>query len=473
MFDAEIAGMDATETLTSLASMHDLRTRADLEILRLAQHFADLFPDPATIPGHVSLPGGERGHVYGGPGCPAVAEFAAAEFGAVIGRSAGSAANLMGQALALRHRLPFLWAQVESLNAEPWKACTVATACLALSIEAAAIVDRRVAPIINTVTPRQLENIVKAAVHQADPDAARSAADRRAKERGVWAGHTDEHGTTSLHIRAATGAVVRLKTTLRQIANALADLGDTGTLPERMARAVDIISDPAHTHELLSVGRHLATAASATAASPADAPTDHTGSAEAGATALEVRRKLAAIRRDAYATGIGASGRRPGSTTLYVHITDQTLLDGGGVARVERFGPVFAARLEELLGHGQIVLKPVIDLKKQLNVNAYEIPRELREHLKLIHPVEQFPYGVAETTNSTDLDHLKPYNFTDTGPPGQTSITNLTPLRRYSHRVKTHGRWSVTRLTDGTLEWRTRHGFTFHVDHTGTHPIDP
>ncbi|WP_026163735.1 hypothetical protein, partial [Kribbella catacumbae] len=64
MFDKEIADMDATETLTSVASMHDLRTRADLEILRLGQHFADLFPDPATLPGHISLPGGERAHVY-------------------------------------------------------------------------------------------------------------------------------------------------------------------------------------------------------------------------------------------------------------------------------------------------------------------------------------------------------------------------------------------------------------------------
>jgi hypothetical protein len=158
---------------------------------------------------------------------------------------------------------------------------------------------------------------------------------------------------------------------------------------------------------------------------------------------------------------------------LYVHITDQTLLDGGGVARVERFGPVLAARLEQLLGHGQILVKPVIDLAKNLNVNAYEIPRQLREHVKLIHPVEQFPYGPAETTNSTDLDHIKPYDFTDTGPPSQTSIANLTPLRRYSHRVKTHGRWTVERLDDGSLDWTTRHGFRFRVSHTGTRRIDP
>ena len=186
----------------------------------------------------------------------------------------------------------------------------------------------------------------------------------------------------------------------------------------------------------------------------------------------ELARKLAAIRQAAYSTGIGSTGRRPGNTTLYVHITDQTLLAGEGVTRVERFGPVFTNRLEELLGHGQIIIKPVIDLNDdKFNVNAYEIPRRIRERVKLTHPVEQFPYGSAETTDSTDLDHIQPYNFQATGPPGQTSITNLTPLRRYSHRVKTLGGWKVRRLDDGSLEWTTRHGLKFLVDHTGTHPI--
>jgi hypothetical protein len=221
---------------------------------------------------------------------------------------------------------------------------------------------------------------------------------------------------------------------------------------------------------------------------------------------LDIRRKLAAIRDAAYTTGIGATGHRPAPTTLYVHITDQTLLDGKGTTRVEHFGLVYTSHLEELLGHGHIVIKPVIDLKEQINVNAYEIPTRIREHIKLTHPVEQFPYGPAETTNSTDLDHIKPYNHkttptpqtkstteptatasthppnnpsgptetADTGPPGgQTSTTNLAPLRRYSHRVKTHGRWRVERQHDGALHWTTRHGFQFRVDHTGTHRIHP
>ncbi|TCN44107.1 hypothetical protein EV644_101758 [Kribbella orskensis] len=666
MFDRDISTLTATETLTSAAETYALRTRADVELLELAQHFADLHPDPAMVPGHVSLPGGERGRVYGGPGCPGVAEFAVAEFGAMIGRSAGSAANFMGQALALRHRLPRIWAQVKGGHGEPWKACTIATTCLALSMEAAAIVDRQVASIIDTVTPVRLEKIVKAAVQQADPEAARATAEANAKERGVWAGRADDHGTTTLYVRAATGDVIHFKATIRQIADALAQLGDTDTLPQRKAKAIGIIADPALTNELLAVAHHLtpttttpqtatpqtatpqtatpqtatpaapgATAPASPQATPAepsagpaatpsppntdyaapptglaapmadedvdsagrsvpltgedadrmlrpvgaadgaadstDQPASHAGSAveaaenaehaerlrvvggqglgqtqgrpagdvagcgEEGATGWfvvdepgesdeadrdpphpsdpaydrpscsaglpdpgaaddrcaetaeparvagpemdsaarqEIARKLAAIKHGAYSNqGAGGAGRKPARTTIYVHITDETLLAGGGVARVERFGPVFAARLEELLGHDQIVVKPVVDLNDKLSVDAYEIPRRIRERVKLTHPIEQFVFGAAETTDSVDLDHIAPFDFSATGPPGQTSTGNLTPLRRYSHRVKTHGGWRVRRLDDGGLEWTTKHGFKFRVDHTGTRPL--
>jgi hypothetical protein len=204
-------------------------------------------------------------------------------------------------------------------------------------------------------------------------------------------------------------------------------------------------------------------------------PAEAAGPVMDDAALRELNRKLAAIRDDAYTTGIGATGHRPATTTIYLHITDQTLLtgEGEGVARVEHFGPVYAARLQELLGHSHITLKPVIDLDQQLNVNAYEIPRRIREHVKLTHPVEQFPHGAAQTTNSTDLDHIQPYNFTTTAPPGQTATTNLAPLGRFSHRIKTHGDWTVKRLDNATLEWTTPHGYKFHVNHTGTHPIHP
>ncbi|TCM48269.1 DUF222 domain-containing protein [Kribbella sp. VKM Ac-2568] len=528
MFACDVTELSAAETLASAARLHEQRNRTDVELLELALHFADLHPDPATVPGHETVPGGERGVVYGGPGCPAVAEFAVAEFGAVIGRSTASAAAYLGQALALRHRLPRILAQVRSGHATAWKACTIATACLTLSEQAAAIVDHELAGIVDTVTPHRIANIVRAAVWRADPEAAQAAAETNAKQRGVWPGRTDEHGTTTLYIKAATGDIIRLNTTLTQLADALADLGDTDPLDQRRAKAIGLLTDPDLTRELLAIAQHLTEPPTPTPQptapdqvspdepgaddeadrdgphpsepafdlltepppAPAHRPNSntnhhHTGPGEApsageapgagmdAAARRELAQKLAALKQHAHSnhtTGGTGTGSRPARTTLYVHITDQTLLTGGGITRVERFGPVYAARLQELLGHDQITLKPVIDLNNKISVDAYEIPRRIREHIKLTHPVEQFPYGTAETTHNTDLDHIQPYTFNTTGPPDQTSTTNLTPLRRYSHRVKTHGHWTVDRLNDGALQWTTKHGYKFRVDHTGTHP---
>ncbi|QNE16757.1 hypothetical protein F1D05_01145 [Kribbella qitaiheensis] len=182
----------------------------------------------------------------------------------------------------------------------------------------------------------------------------------------------------------------------------------------------------------------------------------------------ELAGKLAAIKQAAYRDGIGSTGRRgPARTLLYAHIADATLLADEGVARVEGFGPVSVARLGELLGHDQVVVQPVIDLNDDtVSADAYEIPHRIRERVKLTHPVELFPYGSAETGINTDLDHIKPYR--KDGPPKQTNTANLAPLGRLSHRIKTHGGWTATRLDADTMEWITRYGFRLHVTHRGT-----
>jgi hypothetical protein len=168
--------------------------------------------------------------------------------------------------------------------------------------------------------------------------------------------------------------------------------------------------------------------------------------------------------------GRAGGGRlRPGKTEIYVHLTDHTLATGTGVLRVEGLGPHLASQLAELVGHGPYVVKPVIDLNDPVSVDAYEITDKIRERVKLIHPAEQFPYGTNETTNTTDLDHIEP--FDPLGVPEQTSTTNLAPITRFHHRLKTRGRWKVRRLDPKTLEWTTPHGFVFHVDPTGTRRI--
>jgi hypothetical protein len=182
--------------------------------------------------------------------------------------------------------------------------------------------------------------------------------------------------------------------------------------------------------------------------------------------ALDAR--LAQIKHDAH-TNPSGSWQRPGQTEIYVHLTDHTLATGTGVLRVEDLGPLLAAQLTELVGHGPYTVKPVIDLTKAVAVDAYEIPDRIRERVKLMYPFEVFPYGVRETHAAMDLDHIEPYD--PLGPSKQTSTSNLAPLRRFSHRVKTHGRWNVRRLDAKTLEWITPNGFTFHVDPTGTHRV--
>jgi hypothetical protein len=187
--------------------------------------------------------------------------------------------------------------------------------------------------------------------------------------------------------------------------------------------------------------------------------------------ALDAR--LAQIKEAAHAGPASTSGQvRPGQTEIFVHLTDHTLATGNGVLRAEGIGPLLADQLAELVGHGPYTVKPVIDLNDAVSADAYEIPTRIRERVRLTYPVELFPYGTRETHRTIDLDHIEPYDPQGSG--GQTSTSNLAPLSRYAHRVKTHARgWSVHRINRTTLEWSTPHGFTFHVDSTGTHRVDP
>ncbi|TCC37740.1 HNH endonuclease signature motif containing protein [Kribbella speibonae] len=605
MFEEDLEALDTADLLAAASEYDQIQTRAAVRVLEIALAYADRH---AVVEGYQWLPGYEQLRVYGGDGCPGVAEFAPIEFGAVLGMSSGAAAALIGEALALRHRLPRIWAAVLAGNAVPWRARKVAHACLGLSQEAAAIVDRRVAGIVNTVTPGALERIVKAAVWEADPDAAKAQAEAAARTRGVFVAPSDDHGTKQIWVRAAAGDVIRFDATIDDLARALKTLGDPDDLNQRRAKALGWIADPTAAHHLLEVARHLARTqpthpeqASSEQAStePADPqstdsqpvdrqPTDpqpphtrtpvtseaadaapqwaeaedrtvqaehdspaadDTGQAEQDTPAADdtvqaepdvpaaddtapfevdeaaeeqvsgwdsgaydsardgwddaaydgggdgadrvagdggdggdaftrlalagsLAERLAAIKRDACKSGLGAGSRRE-RHTLYVHLTDRTLATGDGVLRVEELGPLLASQLGELLGHGQVVVKPVIDLQDQISVHGYEIPERIRERVRLRHPVDMFPYGGAEATNRMDQDHITPYDRT--GPPrqagqtGQTGTDNLIPLTRIHHRAKTFGGWRSRRLPSGAVDWVSPHGFRFVVDHTGTH----
>ncbi|MGW6196638.1 hypothetical protein ACWF0M_10885 [Kribbella sp. NPDC055110] len=603
MFEGDLEELDTVDLLAAASEFGRVQDRAGVRVLEAALVFADRH---AVVEGYQWLPGYEQIQVYGGDGCPGVAEFAPIEFGAVMGMSSGAAAALIGEALALRHRLPRIWAAVLAGNAVAWRARKVAQACLALSLEAAAVVDRRVAGIVNTVTPDALGKIVKAAVWEADPELAKAQAEAAARIRGVFVAPSDDDGTKRFWVRAAAGDVIRFDATIDDLARALKILGDTDGLDQRRAKAIGWISDPAAAHHLLEVARYLArtqpTNSQPTNSQPADSrpagsrptesqpadshpsrahrthvtpddaaavpqwtdPDDRTVQAERDAAATvnsapltaddeaEVRveggdngaydsasdgwddalydgrddcaddrgydcaddgtddgaddgaddggydgadevvrdgggdgdaftrlalagtlpARLAAIKQDAYSNGLGAGSGRRNRHTLYVHLTDRTLATGNGVLRVEELGPQLASQLAELLGHDQVVVKPVIDLHDQVSVHSYEIPDRIRERVRLRHPVDMFPYSGAEATARMDQDHITPYERA--GPPrqtGQTTTDNLIPLGRLHHRAKTFGGWRSRRLPTGAVDWISPHGFRFVVDYTGTRPV--
>jgi hypothetical protein len=92
-----IADLDPATALAVAAEARVTADRAEAVLLAVAAHYADLHPDPAVDRDHDDddegvgvgdrLPGMERARVYGGEGCPEVAEFAPVELGAVLGVS--------------------------------------------------------------------------------------------------------------------------------------------------------------------------------------------------------------------------------------------------------------------------------------------------------------------------------------------------------------------------------------------------
>jgi len=149
---------------------------------------------------------------------------------------------------------------------------------------------------------------------------------------------------------------------------------------------------------------------------------------------------------------------------VYVHMSAESL-KAGGVARVERLGPVMVSQLSEVLGHRRIRLTPVVCVDgSDQAVDAYEVPRSMREKVVLRDRYEVFPWSCREA-RGLDLDHTDRFQ---PGIPGQTRPSNLGPLSRRVHRVKTHCGWQLTQISSGVFQWTTTYGQRLIVGPGGT-----
>jgi hypothetical protein len=430
--DPDPSILDADALLSAAEANERVVQAAEARRLAIAATWADLhgfLDDPERC---AVLPGAERLIRLGGDGTPEVAEFAPAELGAVLGISPHAAESLVGDALDLRHRLPMLWARVRAGEARAWVARRIADITRLASREAAAVVDRRVAPFAHSLTPGRLEKVAEAALIEADPDAAEREAKLAADRQGVWVSSETHDGFKDVFIRTDAASAQQFDAAIDRVADGLGVLGDTDPKEVRRGKAVGVLASPQVALDLFD---------------------------------------------EAFGTPAGARARSTADSwpkaTLYVHLTDDVLRSAAGVTRVEGVGPVVAGQVREWLGRCDVTVKPVLDLAGLAPADGYEVPDPMREAVFLRSPADVFP-DATSTSRRMDLDHTEPYQDPGSGgPPGQTRTDNLGPHTRFTHRLKTHGRWTVRQLADGAYLWRSPHGRHFLVDQAGTTAVTP
>ena len=165
--------------------------------------------------------------------------------------------------------------------------------------------------------------------------------------------------------------------------------------------------------------------------------------------------------------GLVRHGRAfPGTATMGPGgVRDETPFAGlvlAPVAEVQGWGAVLTSQLGRLLDGCRVTVRPVIEARQVPAARGYEIPDAIRLAVTERWPVDAFPYGTTRSTGC-DLDHSRPY-----GDGGKTHVDNLAPLKRFAHRVRTHGGWKLEQTEPGRLIWTSPHGYTYAVTPAGT-----
>ena len=251
MFDSQAGGPDAATTLSLVGQACRQVLEQECALVELAAHWADLNHPDSQPPLAKPLPGAEQGRQLGGQGTPEVLEFAAAELGARMGTTVGSARALLADALDLRHRLPELWQLILSGRVASWRARKVAQATRHLSRDAAMGVDAAVAPSIVGLPWGRFEALLTAKIIEADPKAAEEQAKIWEAERFVRAGRTSQSGLKLLIAKANAGDVIWFMATVNRIAEILQLQGDMDSADVRRSKAIGILAQPALALQLL------------------------------------------------------------------------------------------------------------------------------------------------------------------------------------------------------------------------------
>lgn len=443
--------LSAADLLVSIRSAREVENTAAAHQLDLAARWADLHP-PESIhtAATFTVPGAEHEEPLAGVGTPLVAEFCIAELGAVLGMSTIAAKRVVGNALELRHRLARLWAGVQCGTVPAWRARAVAEATShsspALTPEAAAFVDAQVAAVAGRIGPAQLDRLVAETIRRFELAAPGPISDPEDGWQHVDPRHatfdTDEvhyAGTMRLEAELDIADALDLDRALTHGAATLKALGSAASLDVRRSEALGDLARTQTALDLAGAGTHAA-------GGGGEARPARTSTAEVD---LPVAREV----------------------VLHVHFGGAF---SGDATVLTRTGRLEEGRRLVLLDHvrdwcadsrTKVTVRPVIDLDTERSTPAYEPTTRIREAVVLRDRTCVFPW-CTRSARRCDLDHVVPY---DDG--GATSTSNLAPLCRTHHRLKTHSAWRYETTAPGTFHWTSPHGHRFTRDHTGTTAI--
>ncbi|WP_300682829.1 HNH endonuclease signature motif containing protein [Nocardioides sp.] len=343
----------------------------------------------------------------GGDGCPPVSEVAVAEFAAFAQMSPRAALSYLADAWDLAWRFPETLAAVRDGRDEVWRARQVAATLRGVPLEGARYVDEVIAPIADRVGMARLRRMVVVAEILSDPDAAVARARAAAEGRSISVSGTGQpDGLADVFGRLDAADAADFEAVIQEVAAELASLDPT---------------EPGQEPEPLDVRR-------------------------AKAVGVIARRQLA-----------GSAEETPGAVTRVVH-TYVHLAPDSPIAHVESgntLAPVERVAEWCRTAGTKVIIRPVLDLATPHTRDGYVPTEVMREQAVLINRTCVHPW-CDRPARACDLDHIRPY--TKDGPPGQTTSTNLAPLCRHHHRLKTHSGWQYQHLEPGVFLWTTPAG---------------
>ena len=399
--------------------------RAEVALVRAAYQWAVVHHPDRLDPRTSDQPGRDRASRLGGDGAPEVTEFAAAQFGARIGRSSYAAARLIADAQDLHHRHPELWARVQAGEVRVSYARFVTSRTRDLSKDEAAFVDAAVAQSADGRLPwGRFEALVVARVAAAAPELARAREEQARRATFARRLRGEAHGMASFLVRADVATIEAIEGAVAAGARPLEKSMPEATDDERRVRAVLLLANPG-----------------------ASADTD-------------IADLLPEVQLFVHVYGAcaGASGRAAELDPATGAIEQ--------VARVEKHGLVTETWVRNLLGpRARFKIRPVLDLAGQAPVDSYEIPDRHRQAVHLMTPADTFPFA-SDLSRNKQVDHTVPYDND-----GVSGVGNYGPMTTRHHRIKTRGGWQVQQPFPGIYVWRDPHGAYYLVDHTGTRRI--